>query len=99
MINAGKLCNFFFLFFFYRLVSTEVASLDDVYWFEDTKASQVLGKDWSVWSKARQQLPTSKSLLDSLKADLWSTVVKSSQHQDAWTWGRSSFLPKKNSNV
>lgn len=69
------------------MVSVEVASLEDVYWLEDSRASQVLGKEWPVWSQARQRLPTSKSLLDSLKADLWSTVVKSSQHQDAWTWG------------
>lgn len=40
-----------------------------------------------MWSHARQRLPTSKPQLDTLKADLWSTVVKSSQHQDAWTWG------------
>lgn len=70
-----------------RLVAVEVASLEDVYWLEDSRASQVLGKDWSIWSQARQRLPTSKPLLESLKADLWSTVVKSSQHQDAWTWG------------
>lgn len=54
---------------------------------EDSRASQLLGKDWPVWSQARQNLPTSKALLEALKADLWSTVVKSSQHQDAWTWG------------
>lgn len=54
---------------------------------EDSRASQILGKDWPIWSTARQKLPTSKSQLDSLKAELWSTVVKSSQHQDAWTWG------------
>lgn len=40
-----------------------------------------------IWSQARQNLPTSKPLLETLKSDLWSTVVKSSQHQDAWTWG------------
>lgn len=62
-------------------------SLEDVYWLEDSRASQLLGKDWPIWSQARQNLPTSKPLLESLKADLWSTVVKSSQHQDAWTWG------------
>lgn len=70
-----------------KLLSVEVASLEDVYWLEDSRASQVLGKDWPIWSQARQRLPTSKALLESLKADLWSTVVKSSQHQDAWTWG------------
>lgn len=70
-----------------RLISVDVTSLEDVYWLEDTRASQLLGKDWLIWSEARQRLPTSKSQLDGLKADLWSTVVKSSQHQDAWTWG------------
>lgn len=70
-----------------RLISVQVASVEDVYWLEDARASQLLGKDWLVWSKARQGLPTSKAQLESLKADLWSTVVKSSQHQDAWTWG------------
>lgn len=75
------------IYTYFRLVSVEVASLEDVYWLEDSRASHVLGKDWLVWSQARQRLPTSKSLLESLKADLWSTVVKSSQHQDAWTWG------------
>lgn len=70
-----------------RLISIEVTSLEDVYWLEDSRASQILGKDWPIWSAARQKLPTSKSQLDSLKAELWSTVVKSSQHQDAWTWG------------
>lgn len=64
-----------------------MSSLEDVYWLEDSRARQILGKDSTVWSEARQKLPTSKSLLESLKADLWSTVVKSSQHQDAWTWG------------
>lgn len=58
-----------------------------MYWLEDSRASQVLGKDWPVWSQARQRLPTSKPQLELLKSDFWSTVVKSSQHQDAWTWG------------
>lgn len=71
-----------------RLISIDVTSLEDVYWLEDSRASQLLGKDWSVWSEARQRLPTSKTQLDLLKADLWSAVVKSSQHQDAWTWGK-----------
>ncbi|XP_055709347.1 apoptosis-resistant E3 ubiquitin protein ligase 1 isoform X1 [Phlebotomus papatasi] len=70
-----------------RLVAIEVVSLEDVYWLEDPRARQILGKDWSVWSGARQSLPTSKPQLETLKANLWSTVVKSSQHQDAWTWG------------
>ncbi|XP_053677079.1 apoptosis-resistant E3 ubiquitin protein ligase 1 isoform X1 [Anopheles nili] len=70
-----------------RLVAIEVTALEDVYWLEDSRASQILGKDWPVWSSARQKLPTSKANLEALKADLWSTVVKSSQHQDAWTWG------------
>uniref|UniRef100_A0A182S5L9 Apoptosis-resistant E3 ubiquitin protein ligase 1 PH-like domain-containing protein n=1 Tax=Anopheles maculatus TaxID=74869 RepID=A0A182S5L9_9DIPT len=70
-----------------RLVAIEVTALEDVYWLEDSRASQILGKDWPIWSTARQKLPTSKANLEALKADLWSTVVKSSQHQDAWTWG------------
>jgi len=70
-----------------RLLAVEVASLEDVYWLEDSRASKILGKDWQLWSGARQNLPTSKAQLDALKAQLWSTVVKSSQHQDAWTWG------------
>ncbi|XP_068151337.1 apoptosis-resistant E3 ubiquitin protein ligase 1 isoform X2 [Drosophila tropicalis] len=70
-----------------RLLAVEVASLEDVYWLEDSRASKILGKDWQLWSTARQNLPTSKAQLDALKAQLWSTVVKSSQHQDAWTWG------------
>ncbi|XP_310176.3 apoptosis-resistant E3 ubiquitin protein ligase 1 isoform X2 [Anopheles gambiae] len=70
-----------------RLVAIEVTALEDVYWLEDSRASQILGKDWPIWSSARQKLPTSKANLEALKADLWSTVVKSSQHQDAWTWG------------
>lgn len=70
-----------------RLISAEVSSLEDVYWLEDSRASQVLGKDWTNWSKARQNLPTSKLELDVLKVNLWSTVVKTSNHQDAWTWG------------
>lgn len=70
-----------------RLLSLEVTSLEDVYWLEDTKAKTVLQKDFSKWSAARQSLPTSKQHLEALKADLWSEVVKSSSHQDAWTWG------------
>ncbi|XP_037957944.1 apoptosis-resistant E3 ubiquitin protein ligase 1 isoform X2 [Teleopsis dalmanni] len=73
--------------YYQRLVSVEVSSLEDVYWLEDSRASKILGKDWQIWSQARQTLPTSKSQLEVLKAQLWSTVVKSSQHQDAWTWG------------
>lgn len=62
-------------------MSIEVTSLDDVYWLEDSKSSKIFGKDWQAWSKARQRLPTSKTALTQIKADLWSTVVKSSQHQ------------------
>ncbi|XP_050303094.1 apoptosis-resistant E3 ubiquitin protein ligase 1 isoform X2 [Anthonomus grandis grandis] len=69
------------------LLDVGVARLEDVYWLEDNKAKQVFTKDVSEWSAARQSLPTSKTNLDSLKADLWSEVVKSSSHQDAWTWG------------
>lgn len=67
-----------------RLQQLEVASLEDVYWFEQTK---VLGKDADLWSKVRQKLPTSKSQLETMKADLWSTIVKTSSHNDAWAWG------------
>lgn len=70
-----------------RLLGLEVTSLEDVYWLEDSKAIQVLQKDFTQWSQARQSLPINKKILDSLKADLWSEVVKSSNHQDAWTWG------------
>lgn len=70
-----------------RLLAVGVARLEDVYWLEDNKAKQVFNKEVSEWSSARQSLPISKSDLDSLKADLWSEVVKSSNHQDAWTWG------------
>lgn len=70
-----------FLNLFRRLLSIEVTSLDDVYWLEDSKSSKIFGKDWQTWSKARQKLPTSKTALTQIKADLWSTVVKTSQHQ------------------
>ena len=69
----------------------EVMSLEDVYWVEDTAARAALGKDLPRWTQARQMLPTSKEDLETLKADLWSAVVKNSQHQDAWTWGIISF--------
>lgn len=65
----------------FRLLSIEVTSLDDVYWLEDSKSSKIFGKDWQNWSKARQRLPTSKTALTQIKTDLWSTIVKSSQHQ------------------
>lgn len=61
--------------------------MEDVYWLEDSQANKALGKDAEQWSKVRQKLPTSKTQLDTMKADLWSTIVKSSQHQDAWAWG------------
>lgn len=67
-----------------------MASLEDVYWLEDSKARQVLQKDFQQWSAARQALPISKQRLEALKGDLWSEVVKSSNHQDAWTWGKIS---------
>lgn len=69
------------------MLSLEVSSLEDVYWLEDSQAAKVLGKDAEIWSKVRQKLPTSKAQLETMKADLWSTIVKSSQHQDAWAWG------------
>lgn len=64
-----------------------MSSLEDVYWLEDSQASKVLGKDADLWSKVRQKLPTSKTQLETMKADLWSTIVKTSSHQDAWAWG------------
>ncbi|XP_014226475.1 apoptosis-resistant E3 ubiquitin protein ligase 1 isoform X1 [Trichogramma pretiosum] len=70
-----------------RLLQMEVLSLEDVYWVEDNAVRVALGKDLPRWIQARQTLPTSKEDLDVLKADLWSSVVKNSQHQDAWTWG------------
>lgn len=70
-----------------RLIATEVTSLEDVYWLEDSRAMQILGKDFTTWNQVRQKLPTSKSQLEALKAELWSTVVKTSNHQDAWTYG------------
>lgn len=73
--------------YFRRLLQVDVASLEDVYWLEDARARSIVGKDFSSWTAARQALPTSKDDLESLKADLWSAVVKSSQHEDAWTWG------------
>nr|XP_023025807.1 uncharacterized protein LOC111513821 [Leptinotarsa decemlineata] len=70
-----------------KLLAIEVTGLEDVYWLEDGKAKQVFNKDFPRWSTARQSLPISKQRLEVLKADLWSEVVKSSNHQDAWTWG------------
>lgn len=70
-----------------RLISIEVTSLEDVYWLEDSRASQILGKDFAAWNHVRQKLPTSKAQLEILKAELWSTVVKTSNHKDAWTYG------------
>lgn len=75
------------MFVSFRLLSLEVLSLEDVYWLEDSQASKVLGRDVDLWSKVRQKLPTSKSQLETMKSDLWSTIVKSSSHQDAWTFG------------
>lgn len=76
---------------FVRLLQMEVTSLADVYWFDDNVAARAtFGKDLTRWLQARQTLPTSKENLEALKADLWSAVVKNSQHQDAWTWGMDS---------
>ncbi|XP_043473097.1 apoptosis-resistant E3 ubiquitin protein ligase 1 isoform X1 [Leptopilina heterotoma] len=73
--------------YYQRIMQMEVVSLEDVYWVEDNAARSALGKDLPKWVQARQTLPTSKEDLEALKADLWSSVVKNSQHQDAWTWG------------
>ncbi|XP_045768225.1 apoptosis-resistant E3 ubiquitin protein ligase 1 isoform X2 [Maniola jurtina] len=71
-----------------KLLSLDVSSLEDVYWLEDSTARHVIDpKDFNAWSAARQSLPTGKEALQTLKSDLWSAVVKSSKHQDAWTWG------------
>nr|XP_037870320.1 apoptosis-resistant E3 ubiquitin protein ligase 1 isoform X2 [Bombyx mori] len=71
-----------------KLLSLDVTSLEDVYWLEDTTARHVLDpKDFGSWSAARHSLPTGKEALQTLKMELWSTVVKNSKHQDAWTWG------------
>lgn len=70
----------------------EVMSLEDVYWVEENTVRTAFGKDLQRWNEARQTLPISKEDLETLKADLWSAVVKNSQHQDAWTWGTISFL-------
>ncbi|XP_043274766.1 apoptosis-resistant E3 ubiquitin protein ligase 1 isoform X2 [Venturia canescens] len=70
-----------------KLMQMEVVSLEDVYGVQDNEVRGVLGKDLQRWIQARQTLPTSKDILEALKADLWSSVVKNSQHQDAWTWG------------
>lgn len=73
-----------------RLLSLDVSSLEDVYWLEDKTARHVLQpSDFGTWSAARQSLPTGKEQLTQLKQDLWSAVVKSSKHQDAWTWGKA----------
>ncbi|XP_020287983.1 apoptosis-resistant E3 ubiquitin protein ligase 1 [Pseudomyrmex gracilis] len=73
--------------YYQRLMQMEVMSLEDVYWMEDNAVRTALGKDLPRWKQARQTLPISKEDLETLKADLWSAVVKNSQHQDAWTWG------------
>lgn len=82
-----------FFSFVSRLLSLDVSSLEDVYWLEDGTARHVLDpKDFGAWSAARQSLPTGKEALQTLKADLWSAVVKNSKHQDAWTWGLDIFI-------
>jgi len=93
MKNAPCLCVYIVHLYFIRLLQMEVTSLADVYWFDDNIAARTtFGKDLPRWLQARQTLPTSKENLETLKADLWSAVVKNSQHQDAWTWGRNFRL-------
>lgn len=84
------LALYFFQSYQPKLLSLlEVAGLEDVYWVGDSEARRIFSSDdFKRWSEARQKLPASKPLLDQLKADLWSEVVKGSNHQDAWTWGR-----------
>lgn len=72
---------------YHRLIHADVSALEDVYWLEDSRAQQLVGKDFALWSAARQTLPSSKEQLEWLKTELWSGVVKESQHEDAWTWG------------
>lgn len=33
-----------------RLIAIEVTSLEDVYWLEDSRANQILGKDFAAWN-------------------------------------------------
>ncbi|XP_052123862.1 apoptosis-resistant E3 ubiquitin protein ligase 1 isoform X1 [Frankliniella occidentalis] len=73
--------------YYHRLIHADVTALEDVYWLEDNRAQQLVGKDFALWSAARQTLPSSKDQLEWLKTELWSGVVKESQHEDAWTWG------------
>ena len=72
----------------FRLIQLEVESLDNVYWLQDSRARSLLGKDFVVWAAARQALPISKDDLAQLKGELWSAVVKSTLHEDTWTWGK-----------
>lgn len=87
LILRQWLCDLGLQHHHHRLLQEDVTSLEDVYWLEDSRARFLLGKDFPTWSAARQALPVSKEDLSSLKADLWSAVVKSSHHQDAWTFG------------
>lgn len=74
--------------FVYRLLQEDVVSLEDVYWVDDSRAHVIFGRKFSRWSEARLSLPANKDSLGILKEELWSTVVKSSDHQDAWTMGK-----------
>lgn len=73
--------------FYHRLLQEDVVSLEDVYWVDDSRAHVIFGRKFSRWSEARLSLPANKDSLGILKEELWSTVVKSSDHQDAWTMG------------
>uniref|UniRef100_A0A8D8SWN9 HECT-type E3 ubiquitin transferase n=1 Tax=Cacopsylla melanoneura TaxID=428564 RepID=A0A8D8SWN9_9HEMI len=73
--------------FYHRLLQDDVISLEDVYWLDDSKAHLIFGRKFAKWAEARLSLPASKDSLGILKEELWSTVVKSSDHQDAWTLG------------
>ncbi|XP_041982251.1 apoptosis-resistant E3 ubiquitin protein ligase 1 isoform X2 [Aricia agestis] len=70
------------------LLSLDVSTLEDVYWLEDSSARRAIdAKDFNAWSAARSSLPIGNEAIQALKSELWSTVVKNSKHQDAWTWG------------
>lgn len=78
---------------FSRISSLDVSSIEDVYWLEDKVASHTVdSRDMRAWSLARQSLPTGSEALATLKANLWSSVVKNCRHQDAWTWGQNLKL-------
>lgn len=76
------MCDEFFINFFLsflRLTKEEVNSLEDVYSLDDSKAHEILGRNFAIWSRGRQMLPNTKEALETLKLDLWSNLVDSSE--------------------